>query len=304
MFFLHALAAALLTHAALTRALVAVSHTPSGKPIFQAPPGSRVQQSGTNMDVFAPNGSLIHVFQNVLSTSKNKKRAPTRRQDVSATEASIVFSDPSSDTVQSLKTSFVVPPEPKTFESQILFFGAGVGTLDNTTGALASILRAALQYGGTNIPGLGGPFWTAVIQLELLPEGDSEFLQIFDPSVNYTLTPGDRLSTSVTFVPNGFPSFFSYNATFDNHPEFSWFEVGSSNPVQVVNLRMEEEGVFQPSDYPAGAFVFEQVEVNLTTGFPDVSWSTDEDPTTNVAVKVEKDGSQDAKVALIFPAAY
>ncbi|KAJ7056769.1 hypothetical protein C8F01DRAFT_360174 [Mycena amicta] len=303
MFFLRALAAALLTHAALTRALVAVSHTPSGRPIFQAPPGSRVQQSGTNMDVFAPNGSLIHVFQNVLSTPKKRASTPARRQVLSTTEASIVFSDPS-DTIQFLKTSFVVPPDPKTFESQLLFFGAGVGTLDDT-GALDSILRAALQYGGTNSQ--GGSFWIATIHLEFLPDGG--FLEIFDPSVNYTLTPGERLSTSVTFDPNGFqlpglPTFFNYNVTFDNHPEFSWLEVGSTEPVQVVNLRMEEEGALQPTDYPAGSFVFEQVEVNLTTGFPDVSWSIDEDPTTDVAVKVEKDGSQDAKVALIFPTAY
>ncbi|KAJ7056768.1 hypothetical protein C8F01DRAFT_360184 [Mycena amicta] len=158
-FFRRALPAVLLAHTAV--ALVPSGHTPSGKPIFRAPPGSRARQSGTNVVVFAPNGSLIHTFENVVAAAPESTLA--RRQDLSVTEASVTFR-PSDPLIQSFKTSFVVPLEPTTFESQIMYFGAGL--LGPT---MSTLLRAGIQYGGSNTN--GGPFWTAVIQLEFLPNG-------------------------------------------------------------------------------------------------------------------------------------
>lgn len=61
MFLLRPLAAALLVQTTL--ALVPVGYAPSGLPVFVAPSGSRVKSSGRNMDVFAPNGTLIHTFE-------------------------------------------------------------------------------------------------------------------------------------------------------------------------------------------------------------------------------------------------
>ncbi|KAJ7056978.1 hypothetical protein C8F01DRAFT_1152927 [Mycena amicta] len=300
LFLLRALSAALVAQTAL--ALVPVGHTPSGKPIFQAPPGSRVQQSSTNMDVFAPNGSLIHVFENVVPTLKKSPSTLARRQDLSATEAFTALGP--SDTIQSFNTSFFVPPKPTTFESQIMFLGAGVEPLDDD-GVPFAMVRAALQYGGS--PVSGGPFWTVVINLEFLPDGG--FLEIFDPTVNTTVQAGDHLATSVTFDPEGpqipgFPTLFWYIAAFDNLPDILTLEVGWEVPPQIASLRMEEEGVFQPTDYPTGSFVFEQVNLNLTTGFPSISWSTNVDPSTDVEVKVESDGSQNAQVAIVFPDSY
>ncbi|KAJ7056977.1 hypothetical protein C8F01DRAFT_1086651 [Mycena amicta] len=298
MMFFCALAGALVAQTAL--ALVPVGHTPSGKPIFQAPPGSRAQQSGNNMNVFAPNGSLIHVFENVVPPVKNSAQTLARRQDLSATQAFATLGP--SDMIQSLNSSFVVPPQPKTFESQLLYFGAGVETLDDN-GVPFAIIRAALQYGGSDTQ--GGSFWTAVLQAEFLP--DLGFLEIFDPTVNTTVQPGQRLTSSVTFDPEGpqepgFPTLFWYIATFDNLPDIFPLEVGLETPRQMASLRVEEEGVFQPSDYPTGSFVFEEVKLNLTTGgFPSISWSTDVDPSTDVEVKVETDGSQNAQIAVVFP---
>lgn len=66
-------------------------------------------------------------------------------------------------------------------------------------------------------------------------------------------------------------------------------------------LELEEEGVFQASDYPAGSFVFEEVNLNLTTGPPTISWNTSVDPTTNVEVTVDIDGSENAQISIVFP---
>ncbi|KAJ7056941.1 hypothetical protein C8F01DRAFT_338812 [Mycena amicta] len=156
MSFLRALVAVLLSQ--IVFALVPVGHTPSGKPFFDAPAGSRVQQSGTSLEVFAPNGSLIHVFENAVPMPNGKKRASTLagRQGFSATEA--FFQIGPSELIQSFNASFVVPPEPKTFESQILFFGPALESLDDT-GAPISWFRTALQVCG---------FYSQGIKLKLL----------------------------------------------------------------------------------------------------------------------------------------
>ncbi|KAF7365890.1 hypothetical protein MVEN_00464000 [Mycena venus] len=296
MFFFRALAAALL--AETTLALSPAAHTASGQPVFVAPSGSRVKPSGRNMEVFAPNGTLIHTFENVIPTNLKTKRAssqPIRRQDLSVTEAYAQFGP--TDVIQSFNTTFVVPPTPTTFESQIIFISANVQPLD-ANGVPFGNLRAALQYGGSWVQ--GGPFWTYAIQLEIPPSG---FLQVTNSdNPNPGLDVGQRvISTLVHDTELIDPGIFWYIASFDNVPDAPVLEVGWQVPPQIAALELEEEGVFQASDYPAGSFVFEQVNLNLTTGPPTIAWNTSVDPTTNVEVTVDVDGSENAQISIVFP---
>ncbi|KAJ7067374.1 hypothetical protein C8F01DRAFT_1228058 [Mycena amicta] len=291
MLFFHILSAALL--AQTTLALTPVAHTASGEPVFVAPSGSRVQPSGNNMEVFAPNGSLIHVFENVLN-----RRAPTlaRRQDLSVTEAYAQFDTLTpTNAIQSFNTTFVVPPVPTSFESQIIFLSANIQELVANGGGV----RAALQYGGSWLQ--GGPFWTYAIQWEIPPGGFLQVTQIGNPHPGVDV--GQRLVSTLvrdTILEKEVPGFFWYNASFDI-PDAPWLEIGWQVPPQRAALLLEEEGVFQASDYPVGSFVFEQVDLALTNGAPTISWNTTVDPTTDVQVKVDVDGSENAQISFVFP---
>ncbi|KAJ7763743.1 hypothetical protein B0H16DRAFT_1687815 [Mycena metata] len=304
-FFLRPLTAALLVQTTL--ALVPVGYSPSGLPYFLGPSGSRVQQSGRNMEVFAPNGTLIHTFEDVIPANFKAKRQQTlaQRQAVSATEAYAQFKTTADNEIDSFNATFVVPPVPTSFDSQIIFLSANLQVLD-PNGVPFANLRAALQYGGSFIPGTG-PFWTYALQCEI-PGGG--YFQITNIGANITLEVGQRISSFVVADPamdaetkEEFGVFW-HIAGFDNVPDSPIMEVGWQVPPQLVALAVEEEGVSGASDYPPGSFVFEKINLNLTTGPPAaLYWNTSVDPTTDVQIKVDVEGSQDAQVSIVFPSA-
>ncbi|KAF7295210.1 hypothetical protein MIND_01059800 [Mycena indigotica] len=295
-----AIAAALFATTAL--ALTPAGHTPDGKPIYIAPSGSRVQQVNANMLVFAPNGSLIHTFENVIPKGARSKRAPSiinPRQDLSATQAYALLNTTTDNLIQSFNTTFVVPPAPTTFKSQIIFLSANIQVLDPTTGIPFGNLRAALQYGGSWVQ--GGSFWTFAIQLEIPPAG---FLQVTLIGADPTLQVGQNIISTIVHDPeldSEEPGVFWYIAGFPNVPNSTTLEVGWQIPPSIVALELEEEGVLQSSDYPAGSFVFDQINLNLTNNTPPISWKTSVDPTTNVDIQVDVDGAENGKVSIIFP---
>ncbi|KAJ7058469.1 hypothetical protein C8F01DRAFT_1148299 [Mycena amicta] len=291
-------AIALILFAKTALALAPVGHTASGAPIFVGPSGSLVKQSGSNLEVFAPNGTLIHLFQDVIHNSKSKRTSQpslARRQDLSRTEAYAQVGP--TDVIQSFNATFIVPPAPTSFESQIMYFSANLQFFDDT-GVLFANLRPVLQYGGSFSQ--GGPFWTYALQLELLP--NLGFFEISAIGANSTLEVGQRLDSVITQdTEDSDPGFFFYSPSFPNLPNPIQLGVGLQSLPQIVALQVEEEGVEQNSDYPQGSLVFESVNLNLTSGPPTLSWNTSVDPSTNVEVKVDVDGSQNAQISIVFP---
>ncbi|KAF7293013.1 hypothetical protein MIND_01200600 [Mycena indigotica] len=262
-----------------------VGHGPSG-PIFPAPPGSRVQQSGKDMKVIAKNGTVIHVFKNVVSS-------PSRRQETTATQASLTVD--STEILSSINASIVVPPPPKTFESQIIFFGAGLQVLDDS-GSLTAYLQPALQYGASNIQ--GGSFWTAAILLELPLEGG--YIQVYDNEANPQVNVGDRLElwAGIDADPPPFPGHW-YHAFFTNRRDILALSVGFSGSPWRAAVSIEQQGISQTSDYPKGSLAFENINVETTTGFSTGSWT--EEGAGDVSITIDKDGSRDSQVSLVFP---
>ncbi|KAK6978187.1 hypothetical protein R3P38DRAFT_3376876 [Favolaschia claudopus] len=290
MVFLRSLiAAAILTQTAL--ALTPVGHTPSGAPMYEAPFGSRVLQVGRDMKVFAPNGTVIHTFANVVPQSSTP--APTRRQALSDAAASVQLTN-TSDLLESLNTTIVVPSPPTTFNSQLMWVAGSIKIPGNDGVPFAS-LRAVLQYGATAIQ--GGPFWTIAAQLELLPDGG--LLQISRPGFDPTVSAGTSISTSIVHTDEG-DALFWYTAAFDNIPGSSNIEVGFQMPASVAVVGMEEEGVFQSSEYPAEPLTFGNTSLKLTSGFPDIEWDTSSDSGSGAYVTVDKDGSEDAEITIHF----
>ncbi|KAK6988701.1 hypothetical protein R3P38DRAFT_2660616 [Favolaschia claudopus] len=291
MFFLRCLLAALVSHTAL--ALTPVGHTPSGKPIYVAPSGSRVKPVGRNMEVFAPNGSLIHTFVNVIPPTVTKgSHALAPRQTLSLAQATTPLTDPT-NILESLNTSYTVPSAPTNFESQVIYLSANVVASDDN-GVPFGMLRAVLQYGATSF--WGGPYWTINTELEFLPDGGT--LSISDPNFNNTVAVGTAISTSLVHMDEG-DDIFWYAAGFDTAPEAPRLEVGWSTPVSVA-VGLEEEGVTQRSSYPAESFTFSQTSLTLTNGAPKISWDLSSDPSTGAYITADVDGSENAELSVHF----
>ncbi|KAJ7744379.1 hypothetical protein B0H16DRAFT_1857867 [Mycena metata] len=286
MFILRPLAAALLVPTTL--ALVPAGFTASGLPVFRGPSGSRIQQSGRNMDVFAPNGTLIHTFEDVIPTNLKAKRQQTliRRQEVSATEAYTQFNTTADNAIESFNTTFVVPAFPTAFDSQIIFLSANINCAnpaEHKFSTEAVLLRVPLE-----IPGEG-------------------FFQATREGANITLEVGQRIDSFIVAdheldADPELPGLHWYMAGFDNVINSPTLQISWDVFPQLAALQLEEEGVSAASDYPAGSLVFEQINLNLTTGPPAaLYWNTSVDPTTDVQVKVDVEGSQDATVSIVFP---
>ncbi|KAF7295209.1 hypothetical protein MIND_01059700 [Mycena indigotica] len=83
-------------------------------------------------------------------------------------------------------------------------------------------------------------------------------------------------------------------------------EIGWEIPPSVVALELEQQGAFQPSDYPAGPLVFENfdpINIRMTNNLntPPISRKTSVDSNPNVEVKVEVDGAENGRVSIVFP---
>ncbi|KAF7295208.1 hypothetical protein MIND_01059600 [Mycena indigotica] len=279
-------------------ALTPTAHTPDGRLVYAVPSGSRIKQKSTDMLVFAPNGTLIHTFQNVIPKGAGTKPSLDKRQELSSTMASTSFTPSVENLLQSFNTTFVVPPAPATFDSQIIYFSSSVSVLHPTTGVRFGNAKAAIQYGGSWLYGTG-PFWTYALLVEI-PDG--HVLQaITDEKI--TVEVGQKIESTI-FSDAEFneeaPGLFWYIASLPSVSNTTYLEVGWEVPPSVAALQLEEEGVFQASHYPPGPFVFDHINLNMTHDNPAVSWSTSGDLDTNAAVNVDVDGAKDARVSLVF----
>nr|GAT50707.1 predicted protein [Mycena chlorophos] len=273
-------------------ALQPTTYTPSGRPIYNAPSGSRVLQNKTNLDVFARNGTLLHVFENVLTGSG---AGVQRRQDTSVGQIYTTLPANANATLQSFNSTFVVPPAPTTFTSQYILLAQGMTTLDDT-GAPEMFMGVALQYGGS--PSGGGSFYTVDVLFEFVSTGDLVFF-----GAGWSETPlavNQTLSVTTTFIGNGseigVEAPYVYEVFLDlgtgSDAEFlADLEIGQNVPPQVVGFRLEEEGVDGPGEYPTGPLVFKDVAVELTTGFPKgLEWEVDGANAVDVDFEVRSPG--------------
>ncbi|KAF7317189.1 hypothetical protein HMN09_00453800 [Mycena chlorophos] len=147
--------------------LTPTGRTPSGKDIYTVPPGSRIAAySASQIEVLAPNGTLLHTFSDANSPSPS----PSKREDYNDHFAQAYYDcgvDPSTgNTTQilTLNATFVVPPIPENYESQFFFFGPSLEGFDPVTNVSVGLYQAALQYGASLEQ--GGPFWTLYATFE------------------------------------------------------------------------------------------------------------------------------------------
>nr|GAT45983.1 predicted protein [Mycena chlorophos] len=277
-------------------ALVPTSYTPSGK-IYEAPSDSRVVQDDAGMLVFAPNGTLLHVLdrQRPLATTGPLMRPrQTQSETVNVDQLSATLG--ATDTLLSFNASFVVPPLPTTFHSQYMVFSQGITTLDES-GAPETFYGLGLSY-GRNTP-WREPGYRAILVIEpglvALLSGVSAG-ETMGFSVSY-----QRSETSDIAEPS-----YSYDFRFfgsDKAVRLGGMSIPQESVPRIasVGFRLEELGVSRPSvEYPAGPFVFKDVNVELMTGFAEVQWERDAASGTGVEFEVVKGGSREAEIELKF----
>ncbi|KAF7319419.1 hypothetical protein HMN09_00280200 [Mycena chlorophos] len=285
-------------------ALVPTSYTPSGKPIYEAPPDSRVVQDDAGMLVFAPNGTLLHVFDQrrpLATRGPDPLMRPRQTQpevDVNVDQISAPLS--ATGTLLSFNATFVVPPLPTTFHSQFMYLSLGITTLDEG-GAPETFYGGGLQY-GRNSPH-DEPRYCAILNIMDFANGR---LVPRLPDV----TVGETLGFSIAYrrhedIDMAEPSYY-YDFKFfgsDKATRMGWMSVPQENVPRIasVGFRMEELGVSRPSvEYPAGPLVFKDINVELMTGFAEVQWERDGASGTGVEFDVVKGGSREAEIKLKF----
>ncbi|KAF7317200.1 hypothetical protein HMN09_00454900 [Mycena chlorophos] len=308
--------------------LTPTSFTSSGKPHYTVPPGTRIARSSSTIDVFAANGTLLYTFDATAAPASG----PTRRQDHAIHSAQAFFACGNASTqISSLNTSFVVPPAPETFDSQVFFLGPAVAGYNATTGEVLGTMQAALQYGGTGYQ--GGSFWSLFAFFDVpavtLSTSITTTVKRTDTGLNprtsaqspINISPGTRLSASILYDPVGVtypylppePNRYWYQPVFDGFELTNTLTLEVSfdidpTPVRALVL-VQEEGVVNGTMYPPGKLVFEDVGLVLNytemtggeTGTEDIEWSVDVDLATQLAVNVLVDGAQGAQIEVVFP---
>ncbi|KAF7319458.1 hypothetical protein HMN09_00284400 [Mycena chlorophos] len=301
--FLQVFAAALV--ATVVSALEPTAYTASGKAIYTTPSGSRIVKHGSNVNLYAPNGTLLHVFENADGSGGGG--GPLRRQSTSVGQifAPLPVGTGANDTLQSFNGTFVVPPPPTTFESQLMFFGFGYTDLTDT-GEVYTFTGVALQYGGSNVQ--GGSFYSGAIFAEI-PVLDTYILASL-PNSTEQLNIGDTVSVYVALqgILDGIlginDTFYEYFTGFSgpNGDQFPTLQSYDEDKPQIVGWRVEVEGAEQPSDYPTGPLVFKDVTVELTTGFPsELNWEIEGDSAADIDFEVVNGDPTDVEIKMTFP---
>ncbi|KAK6967070.1 hypothetical protein R3P38DRAFT_2672088 [Favolaschia claudopus] len=289
--------------------LTPVGHAPSGKPIYVVPNKSRVRQVGRELQVLDAKGALIHTFTQSRNVQRKAVRSHThthtRRQGITTIAASIPLTNTNSSKLEALNTTFVVPPAPKRFDSQLLLIANSLVATDEH-GVPYGELSTVIQYGATAL--IGGSYWTVLAQFEWFPDAGA-ILIAGRSGVDPTVSPGTVLNSSIIHDPSlGNPNLETwYMASFagsDDLPQLgSLYDTPGIS--QVATIGMEEEGAVEREHYPNAESVrFTKTNLLLTEGYPEVKWDIAVEGGSEVAagayVTVDKDGAEGAEITLHF----
>jgi hypothetical protein len=189
--------------------------------------------------------------------------------------------------VTSFKTTWKVPPAPKTSSGQTIFLFNGIDPADPSQ----AILQPVLQW-GTSHAG-GGPFWS-IASWFVSGNGQAFFTPLVPVNV------GDTLVGKMTLTGQG-NGLFSYQSEFEGI-------AGTNLPVQNVtelvwcNETLEAYSITACSDYPDATFTAMQ-SIELQTGnvTPPVHW-TIQDLVTDCGqhATVPVDSGSDGEVDLFY----
>lgn len=161
--------------------------------------------------------------------------------------------------ISSFRTTFKVPPAPKTSSGQTIFLFPGIDPSDPSLAILQPVLQWGNSYAG------GGPYWS-VASWYVLGTGQAFYTPLVKVNV------GDVLVGVMTLTGQSGGK-FSYRCEFEGIP-------GTSLPVQNVdelvwcNQTLEAYSITACSDYPNTDFTA-MTNINILTGntAPSLSWS-------------------------------
>ncbi|KAJ7440161.1 hypothetical protein FB451DRAFT_141382 [Mycena latifolia] len=282
-----ALLVGLLAPLALAAPTAEMVLTPSGyRPkanVHAIPAGGSLAHVGNEIHVLAADGTVVHV---ATAGAPQEARAAVARENFGWIGFAIYTG---TAPITSLTTKWTVPPVPATDNGQTVFLFNALAP----TGGSSAILQPVLQYGRSNAG--GGPYWALA---SWYVDADNTF---FTPLVNTTV--GATLTGVVTLTgQNG--TAYSYNSQFAGVPETS-LDVSSARLLSSATETLEAYSITASSDYPTGATVFSEINLEFEAGTApsSVTWVPGQDTADGIFTTVDTDGATDAQVTVAYPLA-
>ncbi|KAF7368593.1 hypothetical protein MVEN_00183100 [Mycena venus] len=224
--------------------------------IHTIPAGGSLAHVGKGIHILDASGTVVHVATrtpNSNSVSAIDSSPPHTRSLLSSGWISYVgWLNPAPPHISSFTTTWTVPPVPKTDRGQTVFLFNSL-----LPSASSSINNRCCRWYGPSDAG-GGSFWS--VATWYIDNDDNAF---FTPPI--PTTPGETLDGIITLTStNG--SSLNYNSQFTNIPGTSLKVTSVPKPFSFATEMLEAYNIVDITDYPAGATVFTDINVDLVGG--------------------------------------
>ncbi|KAJ7851203.1 hypothetical protein B0H13DRAFT_2086272 [Mycena leptocephala] len=192
--------------------------------------------------------------------------------------------------ISSFKTTWAVPAVPTTDHGQTIFYFNALQP-NASSAILQPVLHTAPQM-------RGGSFW-AVASWYVDGTGHAFF------TTPVPTSPGVTLDAIIALTGSGLnntssSSSFNYTSQFAGIPGTA-LHISGVPELTFATETLEAYGVTASSDYPAGATVFRNIDIELVGGrAPSFAWSHEDDEGDGVVLSIERDGAVDGRIRITY----
>lgn len=254
--------------------------------MFTFETGGSIHHIGNEIHLLDHAGKVVHVAKH----DKAKVRPHSRRDSNANAESNSNAISKREDTgwvayaswynhgdapVNYFATTWRVPGIPSTDHSQVVFLFNSIEPASED-----AILQPVVQYG---VSAAGGGSYYAVASWYVA--GSSSYY-----SKLVTVQPGDLLIGVMNLLQNNGDGTYNYLSQFTNVPG-SALQLNKSPELVWCTETLEAYGVTERSDYPPGATIFSQINLQTHEGTPDMSWNTKSDIPDTLVTTVNVDGA-------------
>jgi len=252
--------------------------------VHEVPKDGEVRIVGSEIHLLDASGAVIHVAPNDNAQIRPSS-ASTSAVDPFQTGwiAYAYWYNTGTSPISSFTTTWAVPAVPATDDGQTVFL---FNSIEPASGD--AILQPVLQYGPSAAG--GGSYW-AVASWYLVG------------SETYYTTPvatsvGASLDGVITLVGSAGSS-YNYTTSFSNIPGTS---LAATNAAELVwaTETLEAYGITAITDYPSGTTKFKKINIEVSSGTPDVTWTTVDDTADGIEAVVVVDGATNAKIKIKY----
>jgi len=246
--------------------------------VHEVPEGGSLLHVGSDVHVLDSAGNVLKV---VTPTATTVKAAVDPEE--TGWVAYAYWLNTGTSPISSFTSTWTVPAAPKSNIDQTIFL---FNSIEPNSGD--AILQPVLQYGPSSAG--GGSFWA--LATWYLVGSEVFFSKLVDTSVGATLDGVITLTSS-----SG--SSYNYVSSFSNVAGTSLTVTGAAELTWATET-LEVYGVETSSDFPAGSTVFSDINLELSSGTPTVSWTEVSNTEDGLTTKVTVDGATNAEITITY----